>query len=94
MTELVVRVYENGGRRSVSRYHPEALAEICSAIVNITDKQIYLDVDDEVKDLRIIFTDKIPSGLSGSLIRIMPLPVRQWSEYVQLHFIDPAMLIR
>lgn len=96
MPEILVRIYENGSRKRVQHYDADSLAEIISSLSTImASKLVSIGIDDEGMDLTLFCYGDPPKNIKGSLIRINPDPhVRRWSEYVQLHFVDPALVKR
>ena len=86
MESYVVRIYENGGRKSVYDYNPHSLDALYKALCGVmgqADIATKMTIDGE-----LVITVAAAPVVAGSLVRVTPAktPNHAWAEYVQLHF--------
>jgi len=89
-----VRVYENGKHMQIGNYSNAALSMLAAATLEVLErKDIRMKVDSDGSDILLEYPEPLPHSLVGALVRIRPVNCMQkhWSEYVQLHFINPAL---
>ena len=94
MTEFIVRIYENGGRRYLKDYNYFALNALVTALTEeLGATQFEIGLSSTNKDIILMLREK--TKLENSLIRVNPenLLTYTWSEYVQLHLLDPKMIV-
>jgi hypothetical protein len=94
MTEFIVRIYENGGRRYLKDYDYFAMNALATALTDaLGGKSIEIGRSNKNKDIILVFREK--TGLENSLIRVKPenLLTYKWAEYVQLHLLDPKNVV-
>jgi len=89
-----VRVYENGKHMHICNYSNAALSMLSAAALEVLErKDIRMKVDSDGSDILLEYPETLPPSLIGTLVRIRPANCMQknWSEYVQLHFINPGL---
>ena len=88
MTEFIVRIYENGGRRYLQDYDYIALNALAKALTDaLGDAKFEIGRSSKNKDIILVLREK--TELESSLIRVKPenLLTHTWAEYVQLHLL-------
>ena len=89
-----VRVYENGKHMHICDYSNSALSLLAMAALDLLErKDIRMKVDSDGVDILLEYPEPLRPSMIGALIRIYPANSAQkkWSEFVQLHFINPSL---